>query len=620
VVNFYRHLKKLGFPQVFQTNQLKVLFILSLLATLLHVMPEGGAAEAIRLQQVAQALPNSQAWTDINTKAAVPLTRQGNQILLNGRSLPAVWSQKQQQIGISDAALSQSFGLDLLDTSHAARQPIQWFSQPTVEPFGLSTWFTRQYRYLDITDLAQRQGWQVRATNSTLQISTPPSQITGIRQGRQSWGDRIVVDLERATPWRVSAQGGEMIVAIDAPIEPSLVRSFTAVPGNRLTALKVETNGSQTLIRVESDDRPQISTLPDPCRLLIDIRPDVARTRSIAWAPGIRWQSQTVRAGNAQFPIESLVIDPRQPGISLKPIWGNPETAIGTAPLVTIAQRWQAVAAINGGFFNRNNQLPLGAIRQDRRWLSGPILNRGAIAWNNAGEIAIGRLSLQDSLLTANGQRFPLLSLNSGYVQAGIARYTADWGATYTPILDREVLITVQDDRVISQRSSNAAGQNPVPIPANGYLLVVRSNSAAVAALAVGTGVSHHPILTPAQFDQFPQILGAGPLLIQNQQIVLDAQSEQFSDGFIRQAAIRSAVGTLTNGNLLLVTVQNRLGGSGPTLREVAEVMQRLGAVNALNLDGGSSTTLYLGGQLLNRSPQTAARVHNGLGIFIQPP
>jgi exopolysaccharide biosynthesis protein len=47
--------------------------------------------------------------------------------------------------------------------------------------------------------------------------------------------------------------------------------------------------------------------------------------------------------------------------------------------------------------------------------------------------------------------------------------------------------------------------------------------------------------------------------------------------------------------------------------------MQTMGCINALNLDGGSSTSLYLGGQLLDRSPNTAARVHNGIGIFISP-
>ncbi|MEQ8958771.1 MAG: phosphodiester glycosidase family protein, partial [Coleofasciculus sp. C2-GNP5-27] len=56
--------------------------------------------------------------------------------------------------------------------------------------------------------------------------------------------------------------------------------------------------------------------------------------------------------------------------------------------------------------------------------------------------------------------------------------------------------------------------------------------------------------------------------------------------------------------------------GKGPNLTETAQLMQQLGSVDALNLDGGSSTGLYLGGHLLDRSPYTAARVHNGLGLF----
>ncbi len=47
--------------------------------------------------------------------------------------------------------------------------------------------------------------------------------------------------------------------------------------------------------------------------------------------------------------------------------------------------------------------------------------------------------------------------------------------------------------------------------------------------------------------------------------------------------------------------------------------MQSIGCVDALNLDGGSSTSLYLGGQLLNRHASSAARVHNGIGIFLTP-
>jgi exopolysaccharide biosynthesis protein len=121
----------------------------------------------------------------------------------------------------------------------------------------------------------------------------------------------------------------------------------------------------------------------------------------------------------------------------------------------------------------------------------------------------------------------------------------------------------------------------------------------------------------PAAFDRFTQVLGAGPWLIHNGQVVLDARAENFSGSFDRQSAARSALFMDRTGRLSLVTVQERAGGKGPTLFELAQLLKQMGAVNALNLDGGSSASMVLGGQLINRSPATAARVHNGLGVFL---
>jgi len=58
---------------------------------------------------------------------------------------------------------------------------------------------------------------------------------------------------------------------------------------------------------------------------------------------------------------------------------------------------------------------------------------------------------------------------------------------------------------------------------------------------------------------------------------------------------------------------------TSPNFAELAQILQQMGAVEGLNLDGGSSTSLYLGGSLLDQPPSTAARVHNAIGIFIQP-
>ncbi len=117
-----------------------------------------------------------------------------------------------------------------------------------------------------------------------------------------------------------------------------------------------------------------------------------------------------------------------------------------------------------------------------------------------------------------------------------------------------------------------------------------------------------HPILT-----SWVQ----GPLLVNNQQIVLNGAGEQFSAAFNTQKASRSAIGTTSQGKIIIAAVHRRVGDRSPTLTEMAQLMQRLGATDALNLDGGSSTSLVLGDQLIDRPPATAARVHNGLGIFL---
>jgi exopolysaccharide biosynthesis protein len=147
-------------------------------------------------------------------------------------------------------------------------------------------------------------------------------------------------------------------------------------------------------------------------------------------------------------------------------------------------------------------------------------------------------------------------------------------------------------------------------------LLVFRSNRTAAAKFTVGTTVQLESNWQP-DLKAYPHILGGGPLLIQQGRIVLDAAAEKFSPAFITEAAPRSSIGRTQGGDVLLVSVQNAPDGKEPTLTNIAQIMQQLGAVDALNLDGGSSTTLYLGGQILDRAPRSSARVHDAIGIFL---
>ncbi|MEH1798525.1 MAG: phosphodiester glycosidase family protein [Nostoc sp.] len=621
----------------------------------------------------------------ISQSPAPPLTGvafSGNQISLNGRTLAGTWLQRPGKSGqvtthLSDGAFRQLIGVNFLNSSNSAKQPIQWFSSVTT-PLVLATRLLGAYRYLDITNFAQTSGWQIQANGNILVIATPKTQITNIVQSQEppeasapSQQNRILVNLDRPTPWQV-AQGSaiaklqtpssdpdtptpkpttppnrQWTVTLDGIADPVLIERYTpqppaapTLPPNLLKQLspatptqpilpapepliqKVEVVKNQTVISlsVPFGLSPQVSTVANPNRLIIDIRPDPLEERDITWAPGLRWRQHYVNLGTERFPVVWLEVNPRKFGIMLKPMWASPDGLAGTAPLIQTAQRYLAVAGINGGYFNRNNRLPLGAIRRDSQWLSGPILNRGAIAWNDSGQFYFGRLTLEETLIAANDQRLPILFLNSGYVQSGIARYTSAWGSTYTPLTDNEIILVVQKDQITNQLPGGKVGGTAVPIPQDGYLLTLRANAASAASqLPIGSAVSISSATTPVDFSRYPYIIGAGPLLVQNRQIVLDAKGEKFSNAFIAEKAIRSGICTTATGTLMITATHNRVGGYGPNLAEHAQLMQLMGCVNALNLDGGSSTSLYLGGQLLDRSPSTAARVHNGIGIFLQP-
>ena len=76
-------------------------------------------------------------------------------------------------------------------------------------------------------------------------------------------------------------------------------------------------------------------------------------------------------------------------------------------------------------------------------------------------------------------------------------------------------------------------------------------------------------------------------------------------------------------GKLLLVTVDGRQPGvsAGMTLEMLAEVLLEFGAVDAMNLDGGGSTTMVIHNGIVNRpSDQTGERpVSDAILVFPKP-
>lgn len=719
----------------------------------------------------------------LSSSVEAPTIAQGNQVSLNGRILSTAWQQWQSpqgiRIGVSDTSFRQISGVELRNNTRWQVQPVEWFGIQA----DLNVRVQGQYRYLDLTDLLPRLGWRSQATGNILTMTTPVARVTNIRQGRQPWGDRLVIDLDQPTVWQMRDNRSQVVLTLNGNIDSQLRRLFggsensnSQIAGNprqapssngnsngkagncnflsnfpwlplfspqkcrpqnsptpkplfnssnssslnfpnpqsspvvsdqglgfpskntgELTGINPEANpkvnpevNAEDLIQNNSEinsknlaintetnslntsksnslnnfqnnsqgfqHRPQIAqgldprdtepprsnvgrlvaaiasqnnqttltlnvptgrrvevfSLGNPQRLVIDLRNDRITERQIQWAEGLQHQVRNVAIPSGNFPVFWLELEP---GVKLRAIWSDPNGMTGTSPLITMAQTWQVPAAINAGFFNRNVTLPIGAMRKDGTWLSGPVLQRGAVGWNDRGEMIFDRLILQETLVTSQ-RTYPIPVLNSAYSQPGIARYSTPWGATYTNLADGETIVTVSNNQVVSRNRATAAGQSRFPIPRDGYILVGRGEE--MLQLAVGTPVQLTSQTNPPEFADYPQIMGGGPLLIKNRQSVLNAGLEQFSQAFNNQQALRSFLARSSSGNTLLGVIGGRAGGNGPSLPETVQILQRMGAVEALNLDGGSSTSLYLGGELLDRNRTTAARVHNALGVILQ--
>lgn len=575
-----------------------------------------GAEVSTNSSNIAFQLPPFQSVAKANNTTRTS----GTQIELNGYTVPGQWQQKDGRIGISITSMANVIGVELLSTTEPTQQPIRWFPVTQDGIMTLPAWWDATNRYIDISQLAVAAGWTGQANGNKLSLNMPVQQTTGIRQGKQTWGDRVVVDLSGPATWQLES-ADTYTVTIAGAISPEMVRAFRAVPGNLITQLHVAPLSGKTVIKLKTKNGaiPQIWTAGNPSRVVIDVRRDAMVERDVAWAPGLRWRQQYITVGRNRFPVYMFIARPNPSTLALRPIHANPNTATGIEPILTTAQRQRVTGAVNAGFFNRNNQLPLGAVRNAGQWISGPILGRGAMAWNDRGDLVMDRFALRESVTVGTGESFSILAVNSGYVQAGIGRYTHGWGASYTPIVDNEIVVTVRDNVVSEQQTMGKANTGSIPIPADGedYLLAFRSNRTAGANFTPGTPVLLTSESQPAVFEQYPNVIGGGPLLIHDRNIVLNPQLEGFSTNFIQGSAPRTAVGKTADGTWIIATMHDRVGGRGPNLSETAQIMQQLGAVDALNLDGGSSSSLYLGGQLLNRQPRTAARVNNGIGLFV---
>jgi Phosphodiester glycosidase len=502
------------------------------------------------------------------------------------------WLQPGVPVLVPDWWLVQALGIELLSGQAPETQKFRWFadefSLPVVPaPPGWPG------RYVRLTDLAK--ALQATPTKSGLGLEFPPIEVKAMRLSKE----RLVLELTRPTPWTFQQRGPSAILGIWATVTPE---QFPAPeePLKKITLLQ----DTQIQFDLTQDIPLTPRAFRAPYRFVLDFTPRTTTGRFYEqlWQPGLRYQQQDFMDEQG-FPqrLHTLQMDASFRWQLLQST--NKKT------LTEFARSTGALAALNGGFFNLNSGLPLGAVRIDGRWASAPILGRGAVGWNSEG-FYFDRLDWQGVLTTEQG-RFVLVGWNTAYAKAGISVYTPEWGERYEAIQDQETIITVQAGLSTAPVRLNQRGI-PMLIPPQGYLVVGRGYGATLLqqqftqAIAVQVALS----VTPGLWDSYPNILGAGPLLLKAGVGVLDADLEKFQPDVKASRAPRTAVGRKKDGSMVWVVAEGRqTNAKGLTLEELMTFMEKLGCTDAVNLDGGTSTGLYLGGALRNQTQNEPQRL-----------
>jgi len=300
-----------------------------------------------------------------------------------------------------------------------------------------------------------------------------------------------------------------------------------------------------------------------------------------------------------------LEVDPKR--LEITAAHAN-DVAQGRETVASIAKRHHAIAAINGGFFKGGEMtdgLPAGILKIQGQWYGIAYRPRGAIGWSTQIQsVLMDRVQTKTNVYL-NHKKFPIYSVNQPGVLNKAVLYTDAYGKI-APSPPNAQDIVIQNNRIIY----SGAGGN-TPIPKGGYVYSI-GPKAIIPNHPVDIGNSatvNIEVIPQASKEQYlgwqmvDNIIGGSPLLISRGKIVFDNTNQRGYSTFIDDRHARTAVGILKNGHWLFVVVeQNPFNeNSGMTIPELASLMEELGSDYALNLDGGSSSTLYIDQSVVNR-------------------
>ncbi len=312
--------------------------------------------------------------------------------------------------------------------------------------------------------------------------------------------------------------------------------------------------------------------------------------------------------------------------VSFRAVLSNEKVA-GDAPLLertsSMCVRVSCLVALNGDFAAVGSDQPIGGLVTGGQLLRSPSATHHQLSITRDGELLAGSFEWTGTLVPTDLRPLAVDGVNVPQGENKVILYTSAFGPSTQPsgpVTGLEVrMVEPAGPLVLGQTTmvelvGLREGALPEPIPAGGGLLSGQGSGAeALRALwqRVEAGTAGERALlrleTPADVVES---LGGSPILLREGK----RWFADVDDNFTRGRHPRTLVGWNGAGDTFLVTVDGRQPGLsiGMTLAEAADFMLALGATEAINLDGGGSTTFVYKGQVANQPSDVAVRKSSG--------
>ena len=338
-----------------------------------------------------------------------------------------------------------------------------------------------------------------------------------------------------------------------------------------------------------------------------------------AIAPGVSLYHLTdPRYLEPPAPVSIWLLRVETRSVDVRAVLAN-DAIVDTETVPDMAVRYGALAAVNAGFFLLPSGDPAGIYKLKGQLVSDTRRQRGAVGIVRTARetrFVFGRVAATMALKVRRRARsdvpIEIAGVDTTRQRGNLMLFTPAYHAhTDTAAGGTEWVLEGNPLRVAS--APLTAGRTP--IPRQGFVLSYGGTDVppALKLLRPGARVDLETIYQPLDgraedWAQAEDIIGGAGLLRRNGEVVSDWAIEKFSPGFAATRHPRTLIGTHRDGSVWLITVDGRQPhlSAGMTLPEVSDLVGRLGLHDALNLDGGGSTTMWVGGRIVN-SPSDLA-------------